>query len=485
MSSPAPGSRPAPKGASGWRSLFAVVGNRSGTATLPAPRPVVGSAYPLAPWLVIAAGICGSLIAGATMTRDIQFGVAFAVALCYVPLALLNIRLAIILWLPTASLVAVPALDIGPAVAGIMIALAWLGALGARHSNVVTALHERPQPVVLMGALLVWVMVSMAWAPDSAIATAQFYGWLAAFAIVLILPTVLIDRRYLQMAIGAFVVGTTLSVVLGMTGVIPPVDGRLVGGSGDANDLAAGIVPAIVLAAGLGAISSSPPARLVAVGTVTFLTIGLVASASRGGLAAGVVAMLAVIVLAKHHRLWVVALTLCIAGIAGTWLSVDSEASDRLSSLDSTGRTELWDVSWQMWQDHPVAGVGLQGFQDEAPSYAREGVREHAEFLVEEPKVVHNTYLELLAEAGVVGFLLFLAIVSVCLRCAWRAANTFSRAGDAAMASIARSSVAAMVAMLGAAFFISAETDPRLWVLLSLGPALLTCAERPLASRAL
>ena len=34
-----------------------------------------------------------------------------------------------------------------------------------------------------------------------------------------------------------------------------------------------------------------------------------------------------------------------------------------------TGRTALWTVAWRITEDHPVAGVGLDNFIEQAPKY--------------------------------------------------------------------------------------------------------------------
>ena len=43
------------------------------------------------------------------------------------------------------------------------------------------------------------------------------------------------------------------------------------------------------------------------------------------------------------------------------------------------------------------------------------------DFIVDTPKVAHNTYLQILAELGIVGFALFLTILVFSLVCAFKA----------------------------------------------------------------
>ena len=453
-----------------------------------APRLTTGVRLPVRPAVIAAVALAASAVVGAAMAQSPRLGVAATMALCYVPLVLLNLRLGVVLWLPLVFLPAVTALGPAPNAAGTLILFAWLGAFATRYSNVPRLVAEHRRLLLALGVLILWMMLSMAWALRSPLGTDAFFGWLIGGAIVLVVSTVVVDRRYLRLAAAAFVAGAVISVAIGLVGgaVQTPTNAaqeiapRIVGGSGDPNFLAAGIVPAIALAFGLAAGTRRVAVRLAVLPAVAFLMVGLVATQSRGGLVAAVVAAVAALVLARRGRSWVLTGLLWIVGAAIVSYLVDPVAWQRLADFnESSGRGELWSVAWRVWQDHPVVGVGMHGFVDNAGIHVRElGPLEYAKYIVEQPQVVHNTYLELLAEAGIVGLALYAAVVAACLRCASSAAGRFERQGDLAMATLSRAVIVGVVAMLTAAFFISAETDQRLWVLLAMGPALLAAARR-------
>ena len=204
------------------------------------------------PRVIVGAAIVGSLVVGVAMGHSIRLGVGAAVALCYGPLVLINLRLALVLWLPSVALIAVTALSVGPSLAGLLILAAWVGALAARRSRIPDLIREQAPVFGAVGALVLWVMLSIAWAPVSPVGNEIFFSWLIAAALVVVISTTLTDARYLRLAIGAFVVGMVIAVVFGLLGggggIRAPdasslVSTRLAGGAGDPNFLAAGSSP--------------------------------------------------------------------------------------------------------------------------------------------------------------------------------------------------------------------------------------------------
>jgi O-antigen ligase len=100
---------------------------------------------------------------------------------------------------------------------------------------------------------------------------------------------------------------------------------------------------------------------------------------------------------------------------------------------------------------------------------------------------VHNTYLQLLVESGVIGLVFFLIVVVGSLGASWLAARRFDALGRRDYANLARAVLIGTVGMLAASFFLTNGNNFQLWLLFALGPAMLTMAngwhERPLASR--
>src|SRR5262249_33742002 len=160
-------------------------------------------------------------------------------------------------------------------------------------------------------------------------------------------------------------------------------------------------------------------------------------------------------------------------------LSIRPDALSRITDLGggSSGRSDLWTVAWHVFTSHPLFGIGVGNFTVVEAKYTlRPGSISRIQYLTSVPHLVHNTYLQLLAESGIIGLAGFLIVVFVSLRAAWRAVKRFEAIGQARYADLTRAVMMGTIGMLTALFFISDGDDLRLWVLLALGPVLYTLA---------
>jgi putative inorganic carbon (HCO3(-)) transporter len=145
----------------------------------------------------------------------------------------------------------------------------------------------------------------------------------------------------------------------------------------------------------------------------------LILTLSRGswmGLAAGLLVFLFV-ALRRH---WisgkkVLATAVLIAAIIGVF---SGPIVARLSQDDqgaAWSRVPLMKIAFKMIQEHPFIGVGVNNFSTVLPEYLSSELR--GEWLY----IVHNHYLLVLAETGIIGALCFLLIMAIvihtCLRC--------------------------------------------------------------------
>jgi O-antigen ligase len=93
------------------------------------------------------------------------------------------------------------------------------------------------------------------------------------------------------------------------------------------------------------------------------------------------------------------------------WSRLTDESSSpdgrrsRFGTLDPEGRTDAWRVAVDLFEERPMVGIGLGNYDREHT--ARREVERHSRY-------VHNLWLRVLAETGVVGMLLLLGSL-VCL----------------------------------------------------------------------
>lgn len=438
--------------------------------------------------VVLAAALCGVLLAS-----HLSRGVGLVVALVYVPLVVLQLPIALALWVATLFVSDLPVVSIGPSAAALLILGAWLATLRDRRATVNAVLGGHRLLVAGAVLLVVWLTLSLLWARDPGVWISAQWRWYVALLCGLIVATSVTSRRHVHWILVAFVAGAVASVTIGLlagglnqstiAGVGPATqtEGRLQGGSSDPNLLAAGLIPAIVFAATLFGATRRVAWRTILLLGIGILTVGLAATQSRGGALAAAVAALAALALYKHQRPQMLALIGVMVSCAFVWFAANPGSWARVTSYSDrgAGRADLWQVAWRMAHDHPIVGVGLGNFTDRAPEYVNQpGGMTFVDLIVERPRVVHNAYLELLAETGVLGLLLYLFVVAACLRAAWRAAGRFDAQGDRTLASAARAVMISTLAMLVAGVFLSYGWDPRMWVLFALGPALLALSGR-------
>lgn len=77
---------------------------------------------------------------------------------------------------------------------------------------------------------------------------------------------------------------------------------------------------------------------------------------------------------------------------------------------DEFGRVEIWGRGLQLILSNPITGVGVNCFPM-AIGYERE-----AEGKIPKWQAAHNSYIQIATETGVIGFIIFIAIIIACLK---------------------------------------------------------------------
>jgi putative inorganic carbon (hco3(-)) transporter len=371
-----------------------------------------------------------------------------------------------------------------PKLLGLVLMISWLGLVSAGEREYRERIFSHPAFLLVLFMLVGWVLTSVAWSQDSGAALASFTRWLPNATLFVIVFAGVRTREQLYWVLGAFVVGAFVSAIYGLIVPAPPSDlGRLEGAGGDPNETAAALVAAAALSVAL-AVSwrGKPFMRMIALVIAPLCAFASLLTLSRGGLVAFAAALIAAVLMAGRRRTQMILVAVVSASLAVGYFAFFAPASavDRVTEVHGgTGRTDIWKVGLRMVHGAPIQGIGAGNFPIVSIHYLiAPGALLRDDFIVQTPKVAHNTYLEVLAELGLVGLTLFLIVIFFAIGCAVRAARYAARLKDREIDILARALVVALASLLAANFFISREYSKQLWLLLALGPVILNILRR-------
>lgn len=373
-------------------------------------------------------------------------------------------------------------------VIGLLLALSWLAHVAVRGDTAKDFVSDHPVFTFVLLSFVAWVALSTVWAEDPGESIGALYRYALNALLFFIVYTAVRTRQEAVWVVAAFLLGAVISATYGIGNPAEAGardEGRLGGAGVNPNELAALLVAALALASAFAAgWRRTPLVRFLAVVVIAFCTAGIVLSFSRGGFVALAVALVAAIVLGGRWRVPMIGFAgiVIVLSMGYFALFADPQQRERITAVDGgAGRTDIWAVGWRMAQVNPVGGIGAGNFPVSSVRFLlAPGAIRADQYIVDEPQVAHNMYLELLAEEGVVGLALFLCILGFGVTSALRAASTFRDKGDERLELLSRSVAVALVALLAADFFGSFQFSKQLWLLLALGPALYRVArDRP------
>jgi O-antigen ligase len=432
----------------------------------------------------------GSILAGAAIVKAPLPVIAAALGLIFAAVAFANLAAGLAAFTILTFLNRIPGAGSGVTfvkLAGVVLVGAWLFDLARRDRRARLLFRDHPTVAAAAVAFLAWTLLSLLWAPDLGRAGSVEFRLAQDLVLLFITYTALRERRHVYWFVAAFIAGAVLSAAIGLAGNTSPeqfnpatgvTSSRLTGAIGDPNELAAILVPALTFALfGLAAVRS-PLLRGLLLACASVTAFALFRTESRGGLVALALVAVATLLFAGRLRLRALPVILTIAGSAVAYFTLVAppEALARLTEYRTgggSGRTDLWRVAEHVFEQHPLAGIGIGNFQVVEPVYSVTNINiQRVDFVVEKTLVVHNTYLHVLAELGVVGFLPFAAMIVGAIGVAVRATRMFLRAHDLAMDALARGVVIGTIGMLGSFTFISAQYEKQLPLLLGVLVAL-------------
>ncbi len=292
------------------------------------------------------------------------------------------------------------------------------------------------QPLALAVLVFVlWVSVSVLWAPDKGEALRATLSFLALLGLMVV--TGLLERRYLMLVWAGLVISAALSVPAGYILPVPEgsdmaVNGRF-GPAGTGPNSYSGNLAIAFFVAYFGVLRRH---RMTALLLSPVFLYGIFATASRTGLIALVATpLLALLVPRLAPRLGLRILPVYALGAAAIVVivlaipSVGERTLERYMTLSEYQSAETWNGRWSNWQgalkvieSHPILGVGAGNYAEAALDYSTTVQAHSAKKASEEGDIAgaaHNSILGVASQLGLVGLILFLGILFFAFTTAW------------------------------------------------------------------
>lgn len=288
-----------------------------------------------------------------------------------------------------------------------------------------------PAPLLWFGAFILWAAVSSAVSPGAYFITDRVTEYIKLWLIFLVACNVAQTRTQFYGLVVAWLAiyalypvrGTFFNFLIGHQ-----YFGRYAWNFifQNPNDLAALTLPIFAMSvAVLQGRSRRAWIRFSALAGVVVLPTLIFVTQSRGGILA--LATMGLLILVQYRR-QVRGLAIGVLVAGAVFLVAPPEVWDRLGGLVKAGDTEtlrevdaegsaeqrfeIWRVAGQIITDHPISGVGLGRYPVVHAEYAA-----GSGFLptARGQRDPHSIYLNILAETGIPGLLLFLSMVAVVL----------------------------------------------------------------------
>ncbi len=191
------------------------------------------------------------------------------------------------------------------------------------------------------------------------------------------------------------------------------------------------------------------PRALALVGGVITQSTALFLTLTRGAWLALLAGLFAIPLLLKRRILLLV--IACVVLLAGVIAFQNDTIRDRATTIvrslraptddNVSTRLVLWDISWQVFKDNPLFGVGMGDYSIAAEQYLND-----REVLTVVDS--HNIYLQLLATRGLVGFVPFVVFWIVLFRVLFDARRSAVQSGTRFGEHYVTGTIAATIAVL-------------------------------------
>ncbi len=409
----------------------------------------IGIAFVASRWPLVALGVAVAVVAVAVVIRELTAAVALLAASFFFTNYLAK---------------GAGVLTIDKAIGGLAVA-AWLldWALGRR--DLVTVRH-----LWVIGGLLVWIGVSLTVARNESDALTTALRYVLFFILFfLVIQTIQGDRRRADVLVTVVVLAATVAAVIGLAAFLAHKVTRANGPLQDPNDFGFLLGTTVPLAIYRLRWSSTRFMKLLFAVPLALIFAAILATFSRSALLGLAAAGLWAILTRRLMLRWGLTILFVILVIAGLGFLLKPQVvlnafNEKAFIADTNVSTRLllWDIALKEFASAPVTGVGPGNYQVRLQEFGPSPPNANLGTLT-----THNAYLNILAEMGAPGLLLFVAFLGM----SWyylRRRFPDDLRKDALQGSIAAGFIVAVVG----AMFLTEQFYPPFWFLSALGISL-------------
>jgi len=377
-------------------------------------------------------------------------------------------------------------------------------------------LQKKPAPwtktAVLLGAYGLVGLASLLYADDMAAAQTAFTDYVKDVLIVLVIVMILqrgrTFRQIIWALLGSGIFLATITTFQHLTGtftnnywgfataevqqIIGETNDFRIAGPLSSNFYALVLVPLVPLALDRLWHEKAVWLRVLAGWALLVTVLSIIFTYSRGGFLALVVVIILMLLRMKLNP-WLLG-ALVVFGLI-VWQFLPAQYTDRIGTLGDLvggdpeigvasdisfrGRLSETTVAWLMFLDHPIQGVGLANYNANYQDYSQNlGLDARLE-----ARSAHSLYLEIAAETGIVGLLVFGAILWVLFRGLARASTLFKRGGMPDYANMTFALAVALIGYLVGSVFLHLAYARYFWLFIGLGLAVPNVARYEWAQR--
>jgi O-antigen ligase len=301
---------------------------------------------------------------------------------------------------------------------GAIVLASWLLSIASRRG---AGLRFNGLTAVML-LFLAWTGVTVLYAFDAQTSLSRLFTVAQLVALTLMVHSVVDRPARLRGVYWGFVLWAWAATIVAIAEYYLGMTKIAVGLMGDRNLLACYIDIAVACAYLLYESASNPLAKLFLASTLPVFFVGLALTLSRSGLIVLLVALVFIWYRVIRERRFILlvgslALLCAISGLLPEvfWSRVRTIVPAIERQEDTFGlRVSLWRVGLRMIEDRPLTGVGAGNYLAAFPRYS------HGELLARH-LVVHNTYIDVAAEEGLVGLGLFLLLLGLAVRATQKA----------------------------------------------------------------